>query len=211
MRGFVVTGTDTEIGKSVFAAGLTALIGAHYWKPVQAGLDDDGFGTSDRERVARLAGVSGDRMIPEAYCLNTPCSPHQAAAIDGVAIDAGNLAVPQVDGPLVIEGAGGALVPLSDELLYADIFARWQLPTIIVARTGLGTINHSLLTLEALRARQVPIAGIAFVGDENAETQRVICAIGKVKRLGRLPMLDPLTPPALKQAMADNFSIEDFE
>ncbi|MEP0189593.1 MAG: dethiobiotin synthase [Erythrobacter sp.] len=210
MSGFVVTGTDTEIGKSVFAAGLTSLIGAHYWKPVQAGLDDDGFGTSDKERIAYFGQVPPDMIFPEAYCLNTSCSPHQAAAIDGVAIDPRKLAVPQVDGPLVIEGAGGALVPLSDELLYADIFARWQLPTIIVARTGLGTINHSLMTLEALRARQVPIAGIAFVGDENAETQRIICAIGKVKCLGRLPTLDPLTPSALKQAMADNFSPEDF-
>jgi dethiobiotin synthetase len=156
----VVTGTDTGIGKTVTAAALAGYLEARYWKPVQAGLDDGG----DRETVAAL---SGQTVLPEAYRLGTPCSPHQAAAIDGVTIDPARLALPEGDGPLVIEGAGGVLVPLSEELLYADLFALWGLPVVLVARTSLGTINHSLLSLEALRARQVPVAGIAFVGKEN--------------------------------------------
>ena len=204
MSRFVVTGTDTGIGKTVFAAALAGHLGARYWKPVQAGLDDGG----DGETVAVL---SGQTVLPEAYRLTTPCSPHQAAAIDGVTIDPARLALPEGRGPLVIEGAGGVLVPLSEELLYADLFARWGLPVVLVARTSLGTINHSLLSLEALRARQVPVAGIAFVGEENRESERVICAIGKVRRLGRLPWLDPLDAAGLRAAFAANFDLGAFE
>ncbi|MEO5586742.1 MAG: dethiobiotin synthase [Novosphingobium sp.] len=201
MRRFVVTGTDTGVGKTVVAAALAGHLGVPYWKPVQAGLDDG----TDREIVAAL---SGQQVLPEAYRLTTPCSPHQAAALDGVAIDPARLLPPA--GPLVIEGAGGVLVPLSETLLYADLFARWSLPVVLVARTALGTINHSLLSLEALRARDVPIAGIAFVGDENAETERVICAVGQVRRLGRLPWLNPLAAASLRTAFAANFDLDAF-
>lgn len=206
MTAFVVTGTDTDIGKTVFAAGLAGLIGARYWKPVQAGLEDGG----DSERVARLGGLPSGRIHPEAWRLRTPCSPHEAAAIDGVTIDPAALDPPTGDGPLVIEGAGGVLVPLNETALYADLFARWGLPAILVARTRLGTINHSLLSLEALRARGVPVHGVAFVGAANAETERVICAIGNTRRLGRLPHLDPLDRDALAAAMRANFDPRDF-
>lgn len=204
-RAFVVTGTDTEIGKTVFAAGLAGALQAHYWKPVQAGLEDGG----DRDRVARLSGLPSSHLLPEAYRLTTPCSPHEAAARDGVTIDNARLDPPRLR-PLVIEGAGGALVPLTPDLLYADVFARWGLPVIVVARTGLGTINHSLMTIEALRSRGIAILGIAFVGTGNAESEQTIARIGGVRRLGRLPLLDPLTPDTLAAAFAENFSLEDF-
>jgi dethiobiotin synthetase len=202
---FVVSGTDTDIGKTVFAAALAAAVDAAYWKPVQAGTDEEGLG--DSERVARLGVL---RTLPEAYRLTTPCSPHRAAEIDGVEIDPARLALPAVDGPLVIEGAGGVLVPLTRELLYADVFAQWGLPAILVARTSLGTINHSLLSLEALRARGVAVHGIAFAGEANEETESTICAMGKVRRLGRLPMIDNLNAATLAAAFADNFRLEDF-
>jgi dethiobiotin synthetase len=189
----VVTGTDTGIGKTVAAAALAWRLGAAYWKPVQAGIEDE----TDSEAVARLAGVD---VLPEAYRLTTPCSPHRAAEIDGVTIDPARLAPPP--GRVVIEGAGGALVPVTRELLFADLFARWRLPVTIVARTALGTISHSLLTIEALRTRGVPIAGMLFVGDEVADSQATICAIGKLRSLGRLPHLDPLTPETLREAAA---------
>ncbi|MEG3088815.1 dethiobiotin synthase [Sphingomonas sp. PB4P5] len=201
----VVTGTDTEIGKTVFAAALTAAMGAFYWKPVQAGLDDG----SDAERVAALARAPADRILPEAYRLTTPCSPHRAAAIDGVMIDPARLDPPALR-PLVIEGAGGALVPVTPDLLFADLFAGWQLPVVIVARTGLGTINHSLLTIEALRARDVPILGIAFIGDAVEDSEATIARLGRIRRLGRLPLLDPLSGEALAQAFGANFDLEDF-
>lgn len=202
----VVTGTDTDIGKTVFAAGLAAALGAFYWKPVQAGLDDG----SDAARVAVLAGLAPDRVLAEAYRLTTPCSPHHAAALDGVTIDPARLALPTVR-PLVVEGAGGALVPITPDLLFADLFARWQLPVVIVARTGLGTINHSLLTIEALRARQVPILGVAFVGAGVEDSEATIARIGGVRRLGRLPRLDPLNRETLACAFAEAFDIGDFQ
>ncbi len=203
---FIVTGTDTGIGKTVFAAALAGALGARYWKPVQAGLDDG----SDSERTAALSGLPIGHILPEAYRLVTPCSPHLAAEIDGVTIDLDRLALPSVDGPLVVEGAGGALVPVTREILYADVFARWGKPVVLVARTALGTINHSLLSIEALRARGVPIHGIAFVGDAVEDSEATIAAIGKVKRLGRLPMLPELTSAALAQAFADAFDLADF-
>lgn len=204
-RTFVVTGTDTDIGKTVFAAGLAAAIGAKYWKPVQAGFEDG----SDSERVA-VSGVPETMILREAYCLTTPCSPHRAAEIDGVAIDPERLSLPQVGGSLVIEGAGGALVPVTRDMLYADLFARWGAPAIIVARTSLGTINHSLLTIEALRARKVPILGMAFIGEEHEDSEATICAFGKVPRLGRLPFLDPLDSQSLHAAFTAHFNLEAF-
>ncbi|NIJ21003.1 dethiobiotin synthetase [Sphingomonas naasensis] len=205
-RGIVVTGTDTDVGKTVFAAALVAAIGGSYWKPVQAGLDAGG----DSAGVAALSGLPAERILPEAYRLHTPCSPHRAAEIDGVTIDPAQLALPACDRPLVIEGAGGLLVPLARDLVYADMFARWRLPVVLVARTALGTINHSLLSIEALRARGIAILGIAFVGDANEDSEATIAAIGDVRRLGRLPILPALTRPALAGAFAANFRPADF-
>lgn len=202
---FVVTGTDTGIGKTVFAAALAAATGACYWKPVQSGLDDG----SDAETVEGL-GVPRARILAEAYRLQAPLSPHRAAELDGVTIDPARLALPETPRPLVVEGAGGALVPVTRSWLYADQFAVWQKPVVIVARTALGTINHSLMTIEALRARQVPIHGVAFVGDPVEDSEATIAAIGGVRRLGRLPRLEPLTAAALAQAFAAHFRIEDF-
>jgi len=201
----VVTGTDTDIGKTVFAAGLTAALGARYWKPVQAGLADG----SDAASVVTL-GVPAQHVLPEAYRLTTPCSPHLAAEIDGVTIDSDRLALPQIDGPLVVEGAGGVMVPITRDLIFADLFARWNKPVVLVARTGLGTINHSLLSIEALRGRSVPILGIAFVGDPVEDSEATIAALGKVRRLGRLPRLDPLNAATLAEAFAANFDLEAF-
>jgi dethiobiotin synthetase len=202
----VVTGTDTDIGKTVFAAALAGALGAHYWKPVQAGLEDG----SDRERAARLSGLPEAKLIPEAYRLTTSCSPHRAAEIDRVAIDIDRLGLPSVGGPLVVEGAGGVLVPITRRLLFADLFARWHEPVVLVARTGLGTINHSLLSIEALRARNVPICGIAFVGDAVEDSEATIAAFGEVRRLGRLPLLPTLNRDTLAAAFAANFDLEHF-
>ncbi|NJC35233.1 dethiobiotin synthetase [Sphingomonas jejuensis] len=204
MTAFVVTGTDTDVGKTVFAAALAAATGAFYWKPVQAGTD----GGTDAERVSRL-GVAADRILPSAYTLVTPCSPHRAAAIDGVLIDAARLDPPAAR-PLVVEGAGGVLVPVTPDLLFADLFARWRLPTVLVARTALGTINHSLLSIEALRRRSVPIAGIAFIGDAVEDSEATIARLGGVRRLGRLPQLDPLDTAALARAFAAAFDPSDW-
>ncbi|TAK47273.1 MAG: ATP-dependent dethiobiotin synthetase BioD [Xanthobacteraceae bacterium] len=206
-RRIVVAGTDTGIGKTVFSAGLADFLGADYWKPIQAGLD----GESDSRLVAQLGGFSDDRIIPERYQLKTPASPHHAAEIDGTRIDAESFHVPDTGGrPLVIEGAGGLMVPLNRSTLYIDIFAQWQLPVVLCARTALGTINHSLLSVEALRNRKIEILGIAFIGKRNSDSERAICEIGRVRRLGRLPHLFPLTTNTLRTAFKTLFNRADF-
>lgn len=203
----VVTGTDTGIGKTVFSAGLANLLGANYWKPIQAGLE----GETDTEVVARLGSLSGDRIVPEVHRLRTPASPYHSAEIDGVRIDADSLAVPDTGGrPLVIEGAGGLMVPLSLGTVYADVFERWRLPAVLCARTALGTINHSLLSIEALRRRHIDILGIAFIGERNAEAESAVCEIGRVRWLGRLPWLAPLTPDTLQVAFKASFRADTF-
>ncbi|AYG64024.1 dethiobiotin synthase [Rhizobium jaguaris] len=202
----VVTGTDTGIGKTVFSAALTDALGASYWKPVQSGLE----GETDSETVQRLGRIPSERIMPEAYRLQTPASPHLAARIDGVRIEAEALIPPSTDAPLIIEGAGGLLVPLTEEIVFADVFARWQIPVVLCARTGLGTINHILLSLEALRARSIPVFGVAFIGVQQADTESIIAKLGQVRLLGRLPKLDALTPELLRQAFSENFDIDLF-
>jgi dethiobiotin synthetase len=196
-RTLVVTGTDTGIGKTVYASGLVGALGGHYWKPIQAGTDPEG----DAQTAAQLSGLAPDRILPEAYRLATPASPHLAARLDGVAIDPARLALPKVEGPLVVEGAGGVLVPITETFSMADLFALWGARVILCARTGLGTINHSLLSIEALKARDVPLLGIAFIGEAHEENERVIPLISGVPSLGRLPLLDPLTSDTLSAAM----------
>ena len=205
-RTFVIVGTDTNVGKTVFAAALADALGAYYWKPVQSGLEDE----TDSQTVARLGGLAPDRILPEAWRLPLPASPHIAARAAGVEIDAAALAPPQNLSPLVIETAGGVMVPLTDDYLNIDLLARWRLPVILVARTALGTINHSLLTLEALRRRDIAVHGVAFIGDEYATAQQTIARIGKAPVLGRLPRLDPLNRETLSAAFAARFSAEDF-
>ncbi|EIZ80959.1 dethiobiotin synthase [Novosphingobium sp. Rr 2-17] len=204
----VVTGTDTGVGKTVFSAALAGALGGFYWKPVQAGPDEDGG--SDAIRVAKLSGLHPNHVLTEAYRLATPCSPHRAAEIDGVEIDLARLALPAVDGPLVVEGAGGVLVPLTRQTTYADQFARWGAPVVIVARTGLGTINHTLLSIEALRARGVALLGVAFVGDAVPDSEATIATMGQVRRLGRLPLLNAVTRETLAAAFDANFNLDDF-
>lgn len=203
-RTIVVTGTDTGIGKTVFAAGLASALGGAYWKPIQSGLD----GAFSDSEAARRLGV--EQVLPEAYRLTEPLSPHRAAELDGVEIDPARLVPPQTDATLVIEGAGGLLVPITRSLLFADLFADWHAPAVLVARTALGTINHSLLSVEAMRARTIPILGIAFIGAANEDNEATICALAGVKRLGRLPWLDPLDAPTLASAFAAYFRVGDF-
>jgi dethiobiotin synthetase len=198
---FVVTGTDTNIGKTVFCAGLCGFLGARYWKPVQSGLD----GPTDSEVVAELSGAA---IVPEAYRLKLAASPHQAAAAEDIAIDPDALVPP--DGPVVIEGAGGLMVPLTRQTLLIDVFSRWQIPLILCARTRLGTINHTLLSIAAIRAREIPLMGVAFIGDANEESEQVITELGKVKRLGRLPVIEPLTAGRLAGVFAKTFERQDF-
>ncbi|EYD73679.1 dethiobiotin synthase [Limimaricola hongkongensis] len=193
MRPIIVTGTDTGIGKTIVSAALVQLLGARYWKPVQSGLEEE----TDSDIVARLSGAE---VLPEAVRLSLPASPHISAEAEGVRIDPETLKLPEISGPLVVEGAGGLMVPLDDETTFLDLFARWGAPVVLVARTALGTINHSLLSLAALRAAGVPVAGVIFSGEAAPRVERTIIEMGGVAHLGRLDRLDPLTPDTLRAA-----------
>ena len=199
----VIAGTDTGIGKTVFAAALTGALHAAYWKPVQAGLD----GETDSEAVLRLSGVQPRQILSEAYKLKTPASPHIAAAFDGIEIDTDKLVPPRTSSPLVIEMAGGLMVPLTRRVLQIDVLSRWKLPVVLVSSTRLGTINHSLLSTEALKARAIPLLGIVFTGAPAEAPMRTIGDLGGVKVLGCLPHIDPLDAESLRTAFDENFDV----
>ncbi|AXC49004.1 dethiobiotin synthase [Paracoccus suum] len=203
MARFVITGTGTEIGKTVFAAGLCALTGGDYWKPVQTGTED---GTSDSKTVLHLSGA---RVHPPIYQFPQPLSPHRAAELAGETLDPAKL-VPPTDVPLVAEGAGGVLVPITRDLLSADLFARWGMPVVLVCTTGLGTISHSLTAIEALRGRGCALHGLAFVGADNPDNIATIAAFSGARVLGRLPRLPRLDRASLLAAMTEHFDVEDF-
>ncbi len=202
MTRFVISGTDTGIGKTIFSAALTQALGATYWKPVQSGLEE-----IDSDAVRALTGAP---ILPEAYRLTEPLSPHRSAELDGVRIDPARLALPDIDGPFVIEGAGGLLVPLTRDRLYVDQMAEWDLPVILCARTGLGTINHSLLSIEALVRRGIVLHGLVFIGEDNPDNIETICEISGARSLGRLPHIAALTGEALGTAFHNHFDRSDF-
>ncbi len=202
----IVAGTDTDVGKTVFATGLTRLLDGLYWKPVQAGLDRE----TDSAVVRRLSGLSADRILPELWRLKTPASPHLAAERDGVTIDIESLSLPVTSRPLIVEGAGGLLVPLTRRALFIDVFARWKAPVVLCARTSLGTLNHTLLSLEALQRREIPVLGVALCGEAHPDNERTLRELGGVPILGRLARLDPLTPRSLEAAFTAAFRRESF-
>jgi dethiobiotin synthetase len=203
---FVVTGTGTGVGKTVFSAALAGALGGSYWKPVQSGLD----GETDSQAVRRLSGLLKERIIPEVYLLALPASPHIAAAREGIQIEGSRLTIPNGVSPLVIEGAGGLMVPLSGDLLQIDLFASWGLPVILCALTSLGTINHTLLSIEALARRSIKLHGVVFAGDREADVENTILKLGKTRRLGGLPRLDPLNAIRLAEAFQANFRLSEF-
>lgn len=196
MRGAFVTGTDTDVGKTVVAALLTLAWEARYWKPVQCGTEP----ATDRQRVAAWTGLPAARFLPEAYCLDLPASPHVAAAAEGLEIQADRLRLPVVTGPLVVEGAGGLLVPLNARETMVDLMAWLGLPVVLVARTQLGTINHTLLSLEALRRRGLAVLGLVLNGAPVPTTTTTLRDWGGVPILAELPPLPALDPPALRAA-----------
>ncbi len=215
MQRILITGTDTDIGKTVFSAALMlgleeAGFKPHYWKPVQAGIDS----TVDTRTVQKLTNLSEDRFLPEDYILSEPLSPHRSAEIDGVDIDVEKLrdvsSIPECDGPLIIEGAGGLMVPLSRENLLINVFKSWNIPVVLCARTALGTINHTLLSLEALWSRGIPVKGIVFIGEKNMDNMRTIAEFSKTKILGHLPDIHHLDDTTLRLIFGNNFTARAF-
>lgn len=191
---YFVTGIGTDVGKTVVSAVLCSAFDAVYWKPVQSGTIDG----HDSKTVKSL--VPEVKIHPEKYQLKEPLSPHAAAARDGVSINFDALELPDLRDNLIVEGAGGILVPINLKAeTYADCAVKWGLETIVVSRHYLGSINHTLLTIELLKSRGIKIKGIVFVGDENRESEQIIKTYCGVESLGRIPIVKELTPAFIRQ------------
>lgn len=183
-KKYIITGIGTDVGKTVVSAILSQALKATYWKPVQAGDLDN----SDSIKVFNLTDDDVN-VLKEAFRLTEPLSPHAAANIDGLKIEKESLYLPDFEGNFILEGAGGVMVPINkDGLLFIDMFAEWNMPVIIVSRHYVGSINHTLLTIEALKSRNIPIEGVIFIGDENPETESMILKITKCKMIARIPI-----------------------
>ena len=184
--GYFITGTDTDAGKTLCSAALLkGNPNAYYYKPVQAGDLDKG---GDCGAVLRLSGVSAERIISPAYALSAPLSPHAAAKIDKKEICL-QTALKKAEGksPLIVEGAGGVFVPLNKKEYIIDLIKLFKLPTIVVCRTGLGTINHTLLTLQALRGENIPIKGLVAYGPPDPSNFEALTYYGKTRLLAHIP------------------------
>jgi dethiobiotin synthase len=188
VRGLFVTGTDTGVGKTVLSAAVMLRYPeACYWKPIQTGPDDD---------TAEVGRLSGGQVLDEGIRLPDPVSPHLAARLAGMTIELPSRAS---DGAVyIIEGAGGVLVPVNESQTMIDLMVLLGLPVIVAARTTLGTINHTLLTIEALRARALRVAGVVMIGDGNADNRAAIEHYGNVAVVGEMPRFDPLTRESLR-------------
>jgi dethiobiotin synthetase len=183
-----VTGTDTDIGKTVASACLVRALNADYWKPVQSGLTEG----RDCDTISALTGLEESRIHPSTYELQAPLSPHEAARLEGLSLDMNQFKLPTTDNNLIVEGAGGVLVPINESALMIDLIDQLGLPVVVVARSGLGTINHTLLTLEALRARNQNILGVIVSGPANPANVDAIRTYGKIKILLELEPISPL-------------------
>lgn len=198
-KQFIVAGIGTEIGKTFISSVLVEALQADYWKPIQSG----GLDFSDTDTVKSLVSVSNNTFFPEAYRLNEPLSPHAAAALDGITIELSKIQLPVTERNLIVELAGGLMVPLNDNDLVIDMVQQLNLPVILVSKNYLGSINHTLLSIESLRSRNIPVEGIIFNGISNASTEHFILNYTKLKCLGRIPTQAEIDKPAVRK-LADS-------
>ncbi len=189
MKKYFITGIGTNIGKTVVSAILTEALEADYWKPIQAG----DLETSDSLKVQNLISNQKTIIHPEAYRLNQAMSPHAAAKIDNVTIDLAEIIMPKTNNNLIIEGAGGLMVPLNDKDLIIDLIKKLNVEVILVTQNYLGSINHTLLSLESLKARKIKVKGIIFNGESNMETENFILSYTGIKCIGRIQQHELIT------------------
>lgn len=191
-----VTGIGTDIGKTLISAILVEKLKCDYWKPVQAGELEN----SDTIKVQRLISNTTSVFHPETYRLTQPYSPHKSAALDGIEIDEKIIITPETNNQLLIEGAGGSMVPLNSHTLVIDLIKQLDAEVILVSQNYLGSINHTLLSIEALKQRGIPIKGVIFNGEENASTEDYIIAYTHVQHLGRIPKLSEVNKETVSEA-----------
>ncbi len=196
-----MTGSDTGAGKTFICALLALGLGAHYWKPVQSG-SEDGF---DSAAVKEMAGLDQKRIVPEAYALRRSLSPHLAALMEGVRVDTDRIDLSGKPARLIIEGAGGVMVPLNENTLMIDLIKKLAVPALIVAHSRLGVISHTLLTIQALERADIEILGVILNRTINNDHKKAIEHYGNVPVLAQVETLDPATPTILKQKFNELF------
>jgi dethiobiotin synthetase len=182
MSNIVVAGIGTGIGKTFISAIIVEALQADYWKPVQAG----SLQKTDTDIVKSLVSNKVSIFHPEAYCLTQAMSPHAAAALDGIRINTNTLNLPETKNRLIIEPAGGLMVPLNDEELNIDLIKMWDTPVILVSKNYLGSINHTLLSVMALQQKNIPLLGIIFNGAANAASEEIILKHSKSRCIARI-------------------------
>lgn len=196
MAKYFITGIGTGIGKTLISAILIEKLKADYWKPIQSGDLD----TSDSITLGSLISNNQTVIHPESYRLTQPLSPHLSARLDGIEIDLNKINMPLTDNNLIIEGAGGLMVPLNEDELIIDLIKKLNVEVILVSQNYLGSINHTLLSVNLLKQYKIPIKGIIFNGDENVETERYIQQYTKIKKLGSVPSLKNIDKEKVKAA-----------
>ncbi len=198
---FFVTGTDTEIGKTVVSTMLMCGLDATYWKPIQSGLEEE----TDTQFVQRVSGVDNEKIIPETYRLNTPMSPHASADIDGVSISLSDFSLPDYQTKhLIVEGAGGLIVPINWEDTVLDLIEQLNIPVLLVARSSLGTLNHTLLSLKALRDRNIEVFGVVLSGNIHNSNRETIAHFGEIP-VFEIERLEEVSHDSLKAAFDEIF------
>jgi dethiobiotin synthetase len=193
-KKYIISGIGTDVGKTVVSAIVAQALNADYWKPIQSGELDN----SDSHKIDRLTNDCV-QVLPERFRLTEPLSPHASAAIDGIQLQLSDFTLPETKRNLLVEGAGGLMVPINDTDLLIDAFKQWNLPVIIVSRHYVGSINHTLLTIEALKNRGITIKGLVFVGEENPATESFILNHSNVPFLMRIPLVSEVTTNFVQQ------------
>ncbi len=186
---FIICGTDTDVGKTLISSFLVRGLNCYYWKPIQSGIE----GETDSEYVRRVSQISPKKILKEAYIFNTPVSPHWAAEIDNVKIIKSTLNLPKISKTLLIETAGGLMVPITRDFLQIDQIKIWKLPVILVCRSALGTLNHTLLSIEALRKRNIPILGLIVNGKNHFDNPKTLKLFSGLPILAEFPMIKNLS------------------
>ena len=194
-KRIIICGTDTDVGKTIVSSFFVQGLKATYWKPIQSGTEEG----TDTETVCKLLNLAPERHLLERYKFKAPVSPHWAAEKESDFIEPNNLEIPELDKLIIIETAGGLMVPLNRNWLQIDQLKAWGAPIILVARTGLGTLNHTLLSLEALRNRNLIVLGIVLNGPPHNDNPKTLEQFGDTKILASLPIFDEISPNTLSK------------
>jgi len=207
-EGFFITGTDTNVGKTVLSSLLCVVLKGIYWKPIQTGASEG----TDRATVAASANLGPADVREEAYIFNDPVSPHLAAQRAGCEISLQKIRLPAIrnGSPLIAEGAGGVMVPINSQQFMIDLMRHLALPAVLAARSTLGTINHTLLSLQCLESSGIRVSGVVLIGPENPENRQAIERYGKTPVIGQIPPLQRIDKQTLHDVFTEYFIHEAF-